>query len=456
MFFRQVLYRDLGCASYVLGDGGEAIVVDPRFDTDVYLEIAREAGLEIAHVVDTHEHADHISGRERLAALTGAQAHRPARVDSGEAPRRQSDLKAGQELRVGSVLVRALATPGHRPEHLALAVSDASRSIEPWMLLSGDSLLVGDLARPDLAVEAELGARDLHASLQSLLELGDHVEVWPGHVGGSLCGGAGLSLKTCSTIGYERRNNPLLSLPAQAFVRRLTSSIPARPPNVAHVVEANRSTREHVLPRPPLLGAEALAHALGDDVTVLDARDPQAFDAGHIDGAVNLPVSASALGTRAGWALRPHERIVIVADEQWRAEAMTRALHAVGLWQIVGVALEWAELSSTHERSWSLETLASGLRERSAALVDVREADEWQAGHVAGSIHLPLGRLGNGRELDVAAPRGTIAVACAAGARAAFAASLLRRGGWRDVVRVAGGGIGGLPAYDVPLIVGAA
>jgi len=452
MFFRQVLYRDLGCASYVLGDGGEAIVVDPRFDTDVYLEIALEAGLEIAHVVDTHEHADHISGRERLAALTGAQAHRPARQDA----RRGGDLEAGQELRVGSVLVRALATPGHRPEHLALAVSDASRSLEPWMLLSGDSLLVGDLARPDLAVEAELGARDLHASLQSLLELGDHVEIWPGHVGGSLCGGAGLSLKTCSTIGYERRNNPLLSLQAPEFVRRLTSSIPARPPNVAHVVEANRRTREHLPARPSLLDADALAHALDDDVTVLDARDPRAFDEGHIDGAVNLPVSASALGTRAGWALRPHEPIVIVADEQWRAEAMTRALHAVGLWRILGVALDWTELPSKRGGAWSLEALAAGLRERSVALVDVREAEAWRSGHVDGSIHLPLGRLGNGRELAVAAPRGTIAVACAAGARAAFAASLLRRGGWRDVVRVAGGGIGGLRAYDIPLIGGAA
>jgi len=453
MFFRQVLYRDLGCASYVLGDGGQAIVVDPRFDTDVYLEIALEAGLEIVHVLDTHEHADHLSGRERLAALTGAQAHRPARQDD----RRDSDLEAGQELRVGHVLVRALATPGHRPEHLALVVSDASRSSEPWMLLSGDSLLVGDLARPDLAVEAEFGARDLHASLGSLLELGDHVEVWPAHVGGSLCGGAGLSLKTSSTIGYERRFNPLLSLPLEQFVQRLTTSIPTRPPNVALLVEANRRTREHLPPSPPLLGAEALAQALGDgEVTVLDARDPRSFDEGHIDGALNLPVSASALGTRAGWALRPHEQIVIVADEQWRADAMTRALQAVGLWRIRGVALDWAQLPATRERALSLEALADGLRERSLALVDVREAEEWRSGHVEGSIHLPLGRLGNGRELDVEPPRGTIAVACAAGARAAFAASLLRRGGWRDVVRVAGGGVGGLLAYDIPLIGGAA
>jgi hydroxyacylglutathione hydrolase len=452
MRFRQVLYRDLGCASYVLGDGGEAIVVDPRFDVDIYLDIAREEGFEIAHVIDTHDHADHISGRERLAALTGARSHRSARAEDP----REDDLAPGAELRVGNVLVRALATPGHRPEHLALLVSDTTRSLDPWLVLSGDSLLVGDLARPDLAVEPELGAHDLHASLRGLLDLGDHVEVWPAHTGGSLCGGAHLSLKTSSTVGYERRNNPLLSLPEPAFVKSVTSSIPARPPNIAQIVEVNRRTQDQAPPQPPLLDAAALARAFESGATLLDARDPRAFDEGHVAGAVNLPASAPALGTRAGWALRPHETIVVLADEPQRAEAMTRALLAVGLWRILGIALAWDGLPTVSERAWSLETLAAGLREQSVALVDVREADEWQAGHVDGSIHLPLGRLGNGRDLDVTAPGCTVAVACAAGARAAFAASLLRRGGWDDVVRVAGGGVGGLSAHGIPLIGGAA
>jgi rhodanese-related sulfurtransferase len=400
--------------------------------------------------VDTHDHADHISGRERLAALTGAQAHRAARPED----RREGDLQAGEELCAGGVRMRALATPGHRPEHLAFLVSDGSRSPDPWILLSGDSLLVGDLARPDLAVPAELGARALHASLRSLTALGDHVELWPAHVGGSLCGGSGLSLKTCSTIGYERRNNPLLSLAQAAFVARVTGSIPARPPNVAEIVQANRRTHGEPPLQPPLLDAGGLRSALEGEVTVLDARDPRAFDDGHIAGAVNLPASVPALGTRAGWALRPHEPIVIVADEPWRAEQMTRALHAVGLWRILGVALEWDELRVVSERAWDLQTLAARLRGHDVALVDVRERNEWDAGHVSGSIHLPLGRLGNGRDLHVATPAGTIAVACAAGARAAFAASLLRRGGWGGVIRVAGGGVGGLPAYGIPLIGG--
>ena len=205
MFFRQVLYSDLGCASYVLGDGGEAVVVDPRWDVEVYLEIARTERLRITVVLDTHDHADHVSGSPRLAGLTGARSYRAAGV--GE--RRPDAIRSGQEIALGALRLKAIATPGHRPEHLAFAVSDLSRGSEPWMLLTGDSLLVGDLARPDLAGEAEAGAAALHSSLKQLLALEDHVEIWPAHVGGSLCGGAGLSGKTSSTVGFERRHNPL-------------------------------------------------------------------------------------------------------------------------------------------------------------------------------------------------------------------------------------------------------
>jgi len=453
MFFRQVIYRDLGCASYVIGDAGSAIVVDPCFDAELYLEIAAEEGLRIEHVLDTHDHADHISGRAPLAAAADALAHRPYRAEDP----RPEDLRPGEELRVGSVRVRALATPGHRPEHLAFAVSDESRCPQPWLLLTGDSLLVGDLARPDLAVDPEEGARELRASLAGLLELGEHIEVWPGHVGGSLCGGAGLSGKTSSTVGYELRNNGLLSLQEGAFVATLIDSVPARPPNVAQIVDANRRTRAEQPPTPPLLGRAGLRELLaGEELTVLDARDPEAFDAGHIAGAVNLPVCAQALGTRAGWALRPHEPILIVAEHERDARAMTRALHAVGLWRILGVALEWGEVPVVGERSLSVEQLAAGLREQTVELVDVRDPSEWRQGHVSGSTHLPLGRLGNGRGLDPPATDATIAVACAAGIRAAFAASLLRRGGWQDVVRVSGGGIGSLPAHGVRLVVEAA
>ncbi|HXW58596.1 MAG TPA: rhodanese-like domain-containing protein [Solirubrobacteraceae bacterium] len=452
MLFQQVLYRDLGCASYVLGDGGKAVVVDPRFDIDVYLELARDNNVEITHVIDTHDHADHMSGRVRLAERTGAIAHRPAR---SEDPNR-NDIEPGQELFVGNLRLGALATPGHRPEHIAIVVSDESRSPDPWLVLTGDSLLVGDLARPDLAVEPELGSRELHSSVLGLLELGDHVEVWPGHVGGSLCGGTGLSAKTSSTVGYEARTNPLLKLDEDSFVDRLMAGIPVRPPNIAHIVEGNRATFRREPERPHFLSSQELADVLRDDASVLDVREPGAFDAGHIAGAINLPAMTQAIGTRAGWAVRPEEALVIAADDERVAWATAGALHAVGLWRIVGIALDWDGLAIVSERSWSLQRLARAIREDAVDLFDVRDANEWRCGHVDGSRHLPLAKLGSGRRLDLDLTGAPVAVACAAGARAAFAASLLRRGGIRDVVRVSGGGIGNLPTHGVRLVGGVA
>lgn len=236
MFFRQVLYRDLGCASYVVADAGEAVVVDPRWDIEVYLELAAEERLEITHVIDTHDHADHVSGRPRLAQATGAQAHRAGTRDD-DAP---GLIHAGDEIFVGSVRLRALSAPGHRPEHLTFAVADLSRGASPWSLLSGDSLLVGDVARPDLAYEPREGATALHATLHELLALGDHVELWPAHVGGSLCGGSGLSHKTSSTLGFERRYNRLLGMPSPQFVAAVTERLPPRPPNIERIVEINQ------------------------------------------------------------------------------------------------------------------------------------------------------------------------------------------------------------------------
>jgi glyoxylase-like metal-dependent hydrolase (beta-lactamase superfamily II) len=326
LFFRQVLYRDLGCASYLLGDGDEAVVVDPRWDIDEYVEIAAAERLRITHVVDTHEHADHVSGRVGLAQATGAQAHRPATA-AGLAP---DTISPGDEIMIGALCLTALAAPGHRPEHLAFTVADLTRSSEPWMLLTGDSLLVGDIARPDLAVTATEGAHDLHASLRRLIELGDHVEVWPAHIGGSLCGGAGLSGKTSSTVGFERRHNPLLELGEDEFVQGLTSSLPSRPPNVDRIVGLNRRTSGPPLPAPDPLSGDALRRALATHATVIDCRTPAEFDAGHIAGSINLPVASPGVGTRAGWAFDPMQPVLIVAADEAEAKRMTLALQAVG------------------------------------------------------------------------------------------------------------------------------
>jgi hydroxyacylglutathione hydrolase len=454
LFFRQVLYGDLGCASYMLGDGGEAVVVDPRWDVDAYLEIARTERLRITVVLDTHDHADHVSGRFRLAALTGARSYRAA--PAGDWP--PDGIAAGQEIAVGALRLQAIATPGHRPEHLAFAVSDLSRGSGAWLLLTGDSLLVGDLARPDLVLEAEDGATALHASLRKLLALGDHVEVWPAHVGGSLCGGAGLSGKTSSTIGFERRHNPLLLMDQGEFVRGLIENAPPRPPNIDRIVELNRGRGGEPKEVRPV-NAEEAREFLRAGVTVLDARSPPEFDAGHIVGALNLPVSSAGVGTRAGWSLTPEEAIVIAASHGGAAQTMANALHAVGLWQVAGYvlggALAWERqgLPVAEAHSWDVEQLAGGLRSAAVDLVDVRDTWEWDAGHVPGSHHVPLDRLRHGRSVELPNRGRTTAVACNIGIRAAFAASLLRRAGRPDVVRISGGGVADLGTHGIDLAV---
>jgi hydroxyacylglutathione hydrolase len=455
LIFEQVLNRDLGCASYLLGDGGEAVVVDPRFDIDVYLEIADRARLRITHVLDTHDHADHVSGRPRLAAATGAQAYRAA----GPGDESEDRIRPGQEITAGAIVMSAVATPGHRPEHLVFVVSDLARGADPWLVLTGDSLLVGDLARPDLVLEAEAGARAMYRSLRPLLELGDHVEVWPAHVGGSLCGGAGLSAKASSTIGYERRYNPLLSAQESEFVVGLTGGVRPRPPSVDRIVSINTGAAPDTPRDPAQLTVDELRDALRGRVTVLDARLPMEFDDAHLAGSINLPVASPGVGTRAGWVLDPGEQIVIVSSSQAQARQMACALHAVGLWETSGYVLAqeraWtaASLPVACAGSWNVEQLAAGLHQDAVELVDVRDTSEWVVGHVPGSHHLPLHRLRESPGADLPAGR-TTAVACAGGIRAAFAASLLRNAGHSDVVRVAGGGVFDLPAHGVELAPG--
>ncbi|MDQ3865207.1 MAG: MBL fold metallo-hydrolase, partial [Actinomycetota bacterium] len=238
MFFRQVLHDDLGCASYVVAAVGEAAVIDPKWEVEDYLALADEHGFRIAHVLETHNHADHVSGHGRLVAATGATIH--VSKDAAVAYEHEA-LADGDVVAVGGVRLTALATPGHRPEHLAFLVSDGERAESPWLVVTGDSLFVGDLARPDLAVDPGEGAHGLFASLRRLLALDDFAEVWPGHIGGSLCGSAAMSEKPASTIGFERRYNRFARLAEEDdFVRALTGKLAPQPPNFRRIVELNR------------------------------------------------------------------------------------------------------------------------------------------------------------------------------------------------------------------------
>ena len=218
---------------------GVAAVVDPRFEIDEYLALARYMNVRIEHILETHNHADHVSGHGRLAAATGAtiHVHRLAEPDYEHEP-----FDDGWELELGDLVVRALHTPGHRPEHTAFALVDRSRGDEPWAVLSGDTLFVGDVARPDLAVDKSDGARGIFHSLhEQILTLPDTCEVWPGHLGGSMCGGPGMDMKVSSTIGYEREHNPALGENDEdRFVEQSIAKLGPQPPNFKAIVDLNR------------------------------------------------------------------------------------------------------------------------------------------------------------------------------------------------------------------------
>jgi hydroxyacylglutathione hydrolase len=437
VFFRQVLHEDLGCASYLIADGGEAAVIDPKWEIEDYLALADAHDLRIEHVLETHDHADHVSGRGRLEQATGA-AH--------------ETLADGDRIELGDARIVALATPGHRPEHISFLVEDTSRARVPWLVLTGDSLFVGDVARPDLAVDEEEGARGLFASMRRLLELSDWVEVWPGHIGGSLCGGGGMSEKPASTIGYEGHFNRFLGIEDEdEFVRELLTEIAPQPPNFERIVELNRDG-------PPADAArlEPLLPAALQDATVLDGRSPREFDAAHVPGSINVTMTESAVGTRAAWVLDPEAPLVLVAAGDAEAQRLGRLLEAVGIRELRGylaggiAAWQAAELETGSTRAIDVETLAERLKAGELRLLDVREDDEWEQGHVEGSLHVPYHDLADGatRGLEDGKP---LAVACSAGNRSSIAASLLKRAGLEEVEHVAEGGVPDLPEHGIEL-----
>jgi hydroxyacylglutathione hydrolase len=442
VYFRQILNDDLGCASYLIADQGEAAVIDPKWEIDEYLRAAAEARAEIRHVLETHNHADHVSGRCRLAAATGAALHLPNR-----------EVRDGVVVRVGDIELVALASPGHRPEHVAFAVREGG---DVRLILSGDSLLVGDIARPDLAVDAAEGAEAMWQTLRRLMTLEDDVELWPGHVGGSLCASRAASSATSSTIGQERRTNLLLSLrdPA-AFTAELTRAIPARPPNVERVVALNLegAADPGLLPE---LDALALASALADGVCVLDVREPEGFDAGHLPGSINLPASGSGFGTRAGWAIGAEEPVLLVSPSLDAGRAVGELLRAAGIWNLRGLSLAdpaaWraAGIEVRSSQALAPDDVVPRLESRTLTLLDVRDPSEWNDGHIELSHLLPLSQLGDGLggAVPVAPP---IAVVCASGVRAALAASILRRHGHDPVWRVSGG-VEALAQLGAPLV----
>ena len=425
MLFRQFVDEDLGCASYLVGDetAGEALLVDPAYAIEPYLVEAERLGVRIVRVLETHTHADHVSGHGRLALEHGlpVSVHGEAQAEFPHDP-----LADGDEVAAGSVCVRCLHTPGHRPEHCCLLVGEVGRStagqspaVRPgWALLTGDSLFVGAVARPDLAVEAREGAEGLFHSLHRLLDLPDDVRVFPGHVAGSLCG-SGMSSDPSSTIGAERKGNALLAVATvQEFIDETSGTATPRPPNMERIVDLNRGP---FLPAPP--PPEPVDSASG--ATVLDVRPAEAFTAGHLAGALNVPVSGSAFGTKAGFVLEPGERIVLHAGSAEEAELAARRLRAVGFLELEGYLAE-PQPTETLEPV-ALDDLDELLASGEIELIDVRELDERDSGYIPGSRHIPYRLLrATGAPVGDGKPVVTI---CEGGPRAAIAASVLAAAG---------------------------
>jgi hydroxyacylglutathione hydrolase len=411
VLFRQFVDDDLGCASYLIGDSatGEAFVVDPAYAVEQYLEAADAEGVRIVRVLETHTHADHVSGHGRLALEHGV----PVSVHPlAEAEYAHDPLDDGQTLHVGSVPVRVLHTPGHRPEHCAFVVGERC-------VLTGDSLFVGDAARPDLAVEAREGAEGLFRSLRRLTQLPDAYDVYPGHVAGSLCGVA-MSPARSTTIGAEKRTNVALSFgDVQEFIATSAAVSTPRPPTTARVVDLNRG---------PFLGAPAELVHLDEvgEATVLDVRPAAAHAAGHVHGAFNVPVSASSFATRAGFILDPDERIVLHASDDAEARHAARGLRSVGFLELAGHVTKVDATESS--RPVELDELERLLDEGSVQVLDVREKSERDEGYIPGSLHIPyrLLRETGSDGLDTSKPVVTI---CESGARASIAASVLAAAG---------------------------
>ena len=416
MLFRQFVDDDLGCASYLIGDesSGEAVVVDPAYAIEQYLDAAEHEGVRLIRVLETHTHADHVSGHGRLAL----EHDLPVAIHGAAEPEYPFEaLSDGDEVAVGAVCVRVIHTPGHRPEHCSFAVTDKERGDEPWLTLTGDCLFVGDAGRPDLAVDATEGARDLYRSLQRLMELPDGVEIHPGHVAGSLCG-AGMSHKPSSTVGFERRFNRALRQGDEDDFVAESIRAGVRPPNMERIVELNRGA---------FMGApEAIERLNGGGAgAALDVRPADEFVAGHARGALSVPVDGGGFATKAAFVLPEGERVVIHAGSAQEAERAARGLRSVGVFDLAGYLIgpPAQEESPTVE----VEELDRLVEAGEVEILDVREPHERDKGYIPGSRNIPY-RLVRDWADDLEGGKPVVTI-CSSGSRAGVAASVLAAAG---------------------------
>ncbi len=442
MQFAQIYTPGIAQCSYVIGSGDKCAVVDPVRNIEPYLKQARAFNMRIVAVLETHLHADFLSGHMELAEKTGARIYAPE-IAGCSFPHKA--LADGEEFQVENLRFKLLETPGHTPDCAVYIVTDLERGEEPVLAFTGDTLLVGDVGRPDLfpSKEEEL-AEALYHSLLRLKELPDHVEVYPAHGMGSLCGRA-LSAKLWSTIGTERRFNYALQHPSLAgFKKDLLTDMPSAPDHFARCSEINRQGPDLIkdlVKTRPLKAGEA-AEAVKGGMTVLDTRPYLSFAAAHIPGAYSISQYGN-LATFAGWVIPPEEELLLVLEQESQLQKVKSTLYNVGLDRIVGY-LEgnqegWINqgLPVDHVETLPVSRLRRWLEEGSPLVLDTRAKGEWQKEHIKGTTLAPTPDI---RELYKKWDAGTpVVVLCNTSNRSMTAASLLKQRGFKRVINVVGG-----------------
>jgi hydroxyacylglutathione hydrolase len=458
MYFEQFYLGCLAHASYMIGSGGEAAVIDPQRDVEIYLKTAEENGLKIRHIFETHLHADFVSGHKELAARTGAKIYIGEKAGATFS---HVDVRDGSDVSFGSCRISVLETPGHTPESICLLITDAEKRPTPWAVMTGDTLFIGDVGRPDLAktfTPHQLAAMLYDSLHNKLMPLADDVLVYPAHGAGSLCG-RNMRAERSSTIGTERLTNYALQIRTrEEFVQQLTTNLPTRPEYFAKDAEINRGGAVALddLPTLTSVSGEKLKHLIAEGVPALDIRPTEEFAACHVPGSINIALSgqfASWAGSLLGLASRP----VLIADASEQIEEARVRLARVGIeelsgyldggiagWKKAGLAtasLTQLSVHDVHENLRGREPFPSLSTEHHTApelkVLDVRREGEWQAGHIEQAQLWPLDRLKDSFppiEKDAA-----IAVHCKSGYRSMIACSLLLRGGYCNVSNVVGG-----------------
>ena len=467
MFVKRFFEPALAQASYLIGCArtGESIVIDANRDIEPYLEAASREGLRITHVTETHIHADYVSGSRELALKAGARLllsdeggaewkYQFVGSGSGFSQENYQPLHDGDRIAVGNVCLDVMHTPGHTPEHLTFLITDGAAADKPIAAVTGDFIFVGDVGRPDLLERAanyagtmEASARTLWRSLQKFATLDDWLQLWPGHGAGSACG-KGISAIPTSTLGYERRFNWAFSVKNEdEFVERVLAGQPEPPKYFATMKRLNKKGPEILggFQLPPRQPDDALEARLTSGAMVIDTRPAAAYASGHVAGTISIPLNASFV-TWAGWLIPPTADVyLILADESGAAlREVVRLLSLIGIDSVAGyfgeLAVERVKVKGRMLQAIvqvSPTELATDMQYPDTVVVDVRGAAEWEAGHLPGALHIPLGYLVD-RVHEIPRTK-TVVTQCQSGARSSIAASLLEQHGFKRVMNLNGG-----------------